>query len=139
SPVAGLGRSSSQTKSTPTWGWSASMAAVVRAVSLMESLASRTTTSSRSRPMSSTAFTIFLVDSTAKPLRVSRNCASRRNSSSRRRTSAPRGAAIALTAEDLAKGVNDRPEQDDEHRRKDEEDQREENLDRRLLRPLLSE
>src|SRR6266516_1991762 len=83
SPVVGRGRSSSQTILTPTCGWSASIAAAVRAASLSDSLASRTTTSSRFFQTSSTESTILFVDSTAKPFRVKRNSASRRNSSSR--------------------------------------------------------
>src|SRR5262249_19628514 len=47
SAVFGLGRSSSETRRTETWGWSASIAATVRAASLSDSLASRTTTSSQ--------------------------------------------------------------------------------------------
>src|SRR5436190_13916699 len=58
-------------------------------------------------------------------------------SSSRRRTSAPGGPAISGRSEDLADGVEGRAEQDDEHGWEDEEDQREENLDRSLLRPFL--
>src|SRR5919201_2915472 len=60
-------------------------------------------------------------------------------SSSRRRTSAPGGPATsdASAAEDLADREHDGPEENDEHRRKDEKDEREQELDRRPLRPLL--
>src|SRR5262249_7530138 len=59
-----------------------------------------------------------------------------RPSSSRRRTTSP-GPRLTSVVEDLVDLVGGGAEDDQEHRREDQEDEREQHLDRRLLRALL--